>query len=250
MNTPAKPKRVTSKELEPFRARAPIVQANIEEKNKAVAAKISEACSEANRVLSNALSFALVAGLLMIERKEELPHGEFGPWLEKYCPDVAWNTANRFMNAARSAVAAVLGNSYAKGELADRCNFDGAPLHELLVADAATLTKPARDIQNQFRDFLQGKTQHQLLLDWKEIKEKNKTPTPRKQPTPEEVERANELEAEEIFIQITGDLDLHIIRGDLLMYLSDRSRKLLLEKLVEASGRIREVSKTKKGARE
>lgn len=221
-----------------------MLQEQIEEKNKEVAKKISLACAEANRVLSNALSYAIVAGLMMIERKEDCPHGEFGPWLEKYCPEIQWRTATRFMNASRSAVAAVLGKA-AADQIGHDVQFDGAPLYQILAADPSTLSKEARDVQNQFKDFLQGKTQHQLLLDWKEIKDKDKQ-TPRQQPTADDVTADRARQADEALNGIMASIDLFVLSGATLQHASDRVVQALLEKGIEMNARLRELEvKTK-----
>ncbi len=232
-----------------LQARAPILAANIEAKNKEVAAKISHAYAEASRSLSNALGHTICAGLMMIERKEELPHGEFGPWLQKYCPEISWMTATRFMNASKSAVASVLGPETAKGEISHNVKFDGQPLHVILAADPITLTKEARDVQNQFRDFLAGKTQHQLLLEWRSAREDRAPRTRAPQLTPEEIESAHVRQAEDIAKQLIQDIEHFILKGPILQRLSDATRKALLDKGEEMNSLLRAATASARAAR-
>lgn len=219
--------------------RAPVLKEAIEQKNQEVAQRISHAYAEASRSLSNALGHTICAGLLMIERKVDLPHGEFLPWLERYCPEIHRATATRFMNAAQSAVTMVLGPEAAKLQMLHDATFDGAPLHQILTADPAILTKSARDVQNQFREFLQGKTQHQLLLDWKEIKDKTKERKPPQQPTAEEAAEAERKAADENLTQLAADIELFVLSGTTLQFASDKVLEALLEKGIEMNNRLR-----------
>lgn len=222
--------------------RAPQLLAAIEKKNTEVAAKISHAYAEASRSLSNALGHTICAGLMILQRKEELPHGEFGPWLEKFCPEISWVTACAMMNATRGAVARVLGDENAKPEILSNLKFDGAPLPDVLSADPATLTKSAREVQNQFKDFLQGKTQHQLLLDWKEIKAKGDDDrTPAKKPTAAELAEAESQSANDNLTQLAADIELFVLQGKALQCASDSVKQALLEKGIEMNNRLRDA---------
>ncbi len=242
---------MSTQELETLQSRAPVLKQEIEAKNQEVAKRISHAYAEANRAMSNALGFAIVAGLMMLERKEECPHGEFGPWLAKYCPEIQWRSATNYMNASRSAVAHVLGDAAAKGQIGNDFQFDGTPLYQVLAADPTTLTKESRDVQGRFKDFLQGKTQHQLLLDWKEIREKSKERTPRTEPTADEVASAQARMADESLLTIIGDIDRFVLSGTTLQAASDKVKAALLEKGIEMNARLREASASakNKGAR-
>lgn len=77
-------------------------------KHKEVAEEIQllhSACLELSRRAKSeaqaALAGALRAGTLLTEVKDQLPHGEWMPWLRKHLPGISHSTINRYIRVAR-----------------------------------------------------------------------------------------------------------------------------------------------------
>jgi hypothetical protein len=141
---------------------------------KEVAGHLIEAIHQANTAFGNALRKVVVCGLLLIDASEKCPKGEFGPWLRKYCFgdlddtqfESQWRNARRWMETARGLCESLqLGGQNVR--------YDGQPLHIILQLESCDLTKEQRSLQSKVFDFLEGKTQRQLQLEWR-----NADPTP------------------------------------------------------------------------
>lgn len=92
---------------------------------KQLAGEINETHAVAKSHAQLAVVFALRTGLLCERAKEALPHGQFGGWLEKHCPEVTTRTAQKYMALAKSSL----------GELtAGAKNESGSYLPTLLLA--------------------------------------------------------------------------------------------------------------------
>jgi hypothetical protein len=83
-------------------------------------------------------------------------HGEFGPWLEKTVPEVPWRTANTYMNLANGICE--------KGhfEIRQFSEFAGLPGH----------------LPPKIEKAVEGKTQQQLFLQFKNVDEKGEPMKP------------------------------------------------------------------------
>jgi hypothetical protein len=72
-------------------------------------AKLATKINSEHRLVRSAaghmLKHALAAGDLLIEAKEQLPHGEWLPWFESNCPDISPRTAQVYMQLARNRFA-------------------------------------------------------------------------------------------------------------------------------------------------
>jgi hypothetical protein len=66
-----------------------------------IAAEITEAHLNALAAGRSALTYAKRAGELLIDAKEQVPHGEWLPWLSEHCPQVSEQQAQRYMRIAR-----------------------------------------------------------------------------------------------------------------------------------------------------
>lgn len=64
------------------------------------AADINAAHHAAMGHAADAVAYAMQAGSLLVKAKQKLPHGEFGPWLERNC-EVSARQARRYMAAAQ-----------------------------------------------------------------------------------------------------------------------------------------------------
>lgn len=99
------------------------------------------------------------------KRRKIIPHGHFGPWLEKNCPMIPSPTAYRWMDLAAQTVGH-LQNSH--GE-----NFEGDGF--LFLSRAALgnghLSKPELALREKLEALIEGKTQKQLFLEFKTVEE-------------------------------------------------------------------------------
>ena len=75
-----------------------------------LAREIKEAHDAAATAMRESLRHARRAGELLIEVKDQLPHGEFGPWIDAHC-GFGWRTANLYMRIAHEWEKLVAENS-------------------------------------------------------------------------------------------------------------------------------------------
>lgn len=133
-----------------------------EESYKRTAARISAAYESAHAAAQHALRKVVACGLLMLEQKAELPHGQFGNWLEVYLPEIPRRTATSWMDTAKAAVGILqIGNS---------CQFDDAPdltLPQILEMPADELPEAAAEIRDRMIELLDGNTAKQLVFAFK-----------------------------------------------------------------------------------
>lgn len=88
------------------------------------AADINRHHQQAQAHASQAIEHAIEAGRLLLQAKEQLPHGQFLPWLEANC-QVSARQAQRYMRAAQ-------GKSLAKN---DTVSYLPKPVKELRILD-------------------------------------------------------------------------------------------------------------------
>ncbi len=127
------------------------------------AAQISQAFAEAKGQMETAIRKVLVCGLMMIDQKARCKHGEFGPWLEKHCPEIQWRTAQRWMETSDVVVSI--------SQIRHRVVFASGgeiPLFRLLSMPASELPAEGVEIQEKVFSLVDGKTQKQLQLAWKD----------------------------------------------------------------------------------
>lgn len=77
-----------------------VITANEAQLIDAINAGYKEAIELANAVKEgqqSAIQKAAQVGVLLSQAKDRLKHGEWMPWLEKNCPDISWDTANRWI---------------------------------------------------------------------------------------------------------------------------------------------------------
>jgi hypothetical protein len=92
-----------------------------------------------------------------------IPHGEFGPWLRRTCPGIAWSTACTYMTLARNVA------ERAELKISDFVKFaDGANLSFLQVLEGQSLPTRLADFRERVKKLIAGKTQQQLLLSFRQ----------------------------------------------------------------------------------
>ncbi|MEK9753260.1 MAG: hypothetical protein VW338_08630 [Rhodospirillaceae bacterium] len=68
----------------------------------AAAERINAAYADAQQSAGQAIRKVVVCGLMLLEQKHVLSHGDFGPWLAEHCPRISHKTACAWMNTARA----------------------------------------------------------------------------------------------------------------------------------------------------
>lgn len=68
---------------------------------RSLAVAINAEHEAVERASLSALEHARSAGILLVDAKDQLKHGEFLPWLATHCPDISVRTAQGYMQVAR-----------------------------------------------------------------------------------------------------------------------------------------------------
>lgn len=76
---------------------APSAVAPSTENLNALANEINETHAVAKSHAQLAVVFAIRTGILCERAKDSIPHGQFGPWLAKHCPQISDRTAQNYM---------------------------------------------------------------------------------------------------------------------------------------------------------
>lgn len=105
-----------------------------------LAREIKEAHDAAATAMRESLRHARRAGELLIEVKDQLPHGEFGPWIDAHC-GFGWRTANLYMRIAREWEKLVAENSQRIANLTL-----GETMDLLTRVDAGEVAEEAADL--------------------------------------------------------------------------------------------------------
>jgi len=143
----------------------------------AIARELTKRFTDAQTGLRRVISF----GLLAWEVKEtKLKHGQFGAWLAAHCPNLADTSSPGKPTASRSlhtymaltkGVLESLGFTVEK-YLAHISNSQQLRICQggkYLVLPDKTLPPDARDLKGKLCDLVDGKTQRQLLLEFKQV---------------------------------------------------------------------------------
>jgi hypothetical protein len=67
-----------------------------------LAARINAEHAETSLALERGVEHALAAGDLLIEAKQQLPHGQWAPWIKANCPGISGRTIRLYMQLARN----------------------------------------------------------------------------------------------------------------------------------------------------
>ena len=131
---------------------------------------ISIAFREASFQVSSAIRKVIYCGLLMIEQKEECKHGQFEKWLEKNCPEIPFRTARHWMEAAEAGVCLATGEK-SINQIGQNGRFDASmPISKILQLPSTELSKENKALQGKIFDVVDGKTQSQLVFDFRSTK--------------------------------------------------------------------------------
>jgi hypothetical protein len=128
-------------------------------KNAEAAAHLTHLCEEAR----NGLRRVVALGMFCFQLKADLPHGQFQPWLAQHCPDVSYRSLAGYMQLTRGVL--------------EKCGMSNVQaLHfchggEILLLEEAKVPKESRPLREKIFHLIDGKTAHQLMLDFKQSDE-------------------------------------------------------------------------------
>ena len=208
----------------------------------AISPQDAEVAERISRLYSDAvqgLRKMVLCGAEMLEHKAKLKHGQFLPWLEKYCPEIPERTARRFMDCAESAICLGL-KVKALNQIGHDGRFDNLPISRLLQLPFSDLPPAAAAAQKQIFELVDGKTQKQLLFDFRD------TEPPKRQYNPPVHTKA---QVEQIKIDAANDLvatlaqQLMLVDNQMIARCSDENLKTLKNACLYVSGRIPNAGK-------
>ena len=114
---------------------------------------LRDSVHKALHAVNGATHLCIAAGQLLNEAQESLEHGEFKPFIEKYLPEISYDTANRWARAAANIVKAL-----------PPPTIDLA-VSDILITPEQDLPPEARKYKQSWFDFTADKTINQCLND-------------------------------------------------------------------------------------
>lgn len=127
--------------------------------SKAVAKQLDALITDAE----SGLRRIVTAGLFIVEITQDLPHGQFGPWMATHLPQRSRETVFRWKALALNVMEAC-------GAKVAQCHFS-APLHKVMSLPAAKVPKDAQEVRAKMDELIQGKTYRQLFFEFKQAEE-------------------------------------------------------------------------------
>lgn len=127
--------------------------------SKAVAKQLDALISDAE----SGLRRIVTAGLFIIEITQDLPHGQFGPWIEAHLPHRSRRTVFGWKALALNVMEAC-------GLKVQQLHFS-KPLHEVIALPVAKVPKDAQEVRAKMDELIEGKTYKQLFFEFKQAEE-------------------------------------------------------------------------------
>ncbi len=126
--------------------------------SKVVAKKLDKLIKDAE----SGLRRIVTAGLFIVEISNDLPHGQFGRWIEEYMPGrrssvFGWKALA--MNILETCGLKVQQLDFSK------------PLHEVMALPVAKVPKDAKEVRAKIDELIEGKTYRQLFFEFKSAEE-------------------------------------------------------------------------------
>lgn len=128
--------------------------------SKAVAKQLDALITDAE----SGLRRIVTAGLFIVEITQDLPHGQFGPWIEAHLPNRNRATVFRWKALALNVMEAC-------GLKVALCDFS-KPLHEVIALPASKVPKDAKEVRAKMDELIEGKTYRQLFFEFKQAEER------------------------------------------------------------------------------
>lgn len=127
--------------------------------SKAVAKQLDALITDAE----SGLRRIVTAGLFIVEITQDLPHGQFGPWIEAHLPHrtprTIWNWKALALNVMDLC-----------GLKLKQLQFS-TPLHKVMALPAAKVPKDAQEVRAKMDALIDGKTYRQLFFEFKSAEE-------------------------------------------------------------------------------
>lgn len=127
--------------------------------SKAVADQLDALITDAE----SGLRRIVCVGLFILEVSQDLPHGQFGPWLETNLPHRSRRTVFGWKALALNIMETC-------GLKVQQLHFS-KPLHEVLALPAKEVPQDAQEVRNKIDDLIEGKTYRQLFFEFKQAEE-------------------------------------------------------------------------------
>lgn len=185
------------------------------------AERIAEAHKEALKAEFQALRKVVVCGLLMLEQKEKLPHGQFLPWLEKNCPNMHRMTATRWMQTTTATLGLL--------QMSHDVTFEDGDLADVLsLPEEQLISEEAKEVQQRVWGLVDGSSAKHLVSTYKSTQEgPHQKYNPPKQMEAVSKEEAARLKAEQAD-RMAGELILSMgVMQDQVIHLDyDRLEQL------------------------
>jgi hypothetical protein len=124
-----------------------------------VASHLKSLCDEAR----NGLRRVVALGLFCFKIKADLPHGQFQPWLDQHCPDISYRSLASYMQLTDGVLKKC---GVSKVQSLHFCHGG-----EFLLLPDAKVPDEARPLRKKIFEIIDGKTAHQLMLDFKQSDE-------------------------------------------------------------------------------
>lgn len=117
----------------------------------------------------NGLRRVVALGLYCYEIKAGLAHGQFQKWLKAHCPDVSLRSLQAFMQLTAGVLSKC--KISVKGVLANAQSLRFSHSGQLLTLPDSQIPDSARPLREKICSLIDGKTQSQLFLEFKQFKE-------------------------------------------------------------------------------
>lgn len=128
--------------------------------SKAVAKQLDKLITDAE----SGLRRVITVGLFIIEVTQDLPHGQFGPWLQTHLPHRSRPTVFRWKAIALNVMESC-------GLKVQQLDFS-TPLHKVMALPAAKVPKEAKEARAKMDELIAGKTYRQLFFEFKQAEER------------------------------------------------------------------------------
>lgn len=127
--------------------------------SKAVAKQLDALITDAE----SGLRRIVTAGLFIVEITQDLPHGQFGKWIETHLPNRSRATVFGWKSLALNVMEAC-------GVKVQQLDFS-TPLHKVISLPAAKVPKDAKEVRAKMDELIEGKTYRQLFFEFKQAEE-------------------------------------------------------------------------------
>lgn len=143
-----------------------------------VAAEYNREAAETNELDETARRRRIRQGLMLIWIKEQgkadgsIPHGQFGPWLEKWCKGTPRATAGDRITEAKSVL------DLLRWQISEIRNFETSP-HRLLAAKSEDLKGVEKERQAKLLKIIDQQSHFRAVTQYKQVELKDDATVPK-----------------------------------------------------------------------